>query len=129
LYDKYQGLPPRNSPLESVFLLVYIRRQEADLLATRALVRSILNLSESKELEEEAIKAFEDYCERMFPFWKRAEDLEVDEQRKALMELVKKPLKIKLPELYRAQAAMLRKKTKGSQQRARIPNRLKMKPR
>jgi hypothetical protein len=127
LYDKHVGPPPRNSPLESVFLLVFIRRQEADLLATRALVRSMINLSESQELEEEAIKAFEDYCGKMFPFWKRAEDLEVDDQRQALMKIINKPLRINMPELYKTQAAALKMKAKRKQasQKARIPDRLK----
>ena len=109
-YDKYQGVPPANGPLESLFVLVYLRRQEAELLATRALVASSL----AEEEKKEAISAFDTYCEKMFPFWKRAEDLDVDVQRKELLRMVKHPLRINMSEIYKAQAKALRRKHKQS---------------
>jgi hypothetical protein len=122
IYDKYRGVPPVDSPLESLFILVYVQRQESDLLATRALVAASL----ANEEEKEAVDAFEAYCERMFPFWKRASNLEEDSEKKALLEMVKRPLRIKLSEVYKAQARALKKKT---QRALGVPDRLKVKKR
>jgi hypothetical protein len=121
LYDRYEGTPPTDSPLESLFILVYVRRQEADLLATRALVRA--TLTKDEEDTDAAIEAFDKYCEKMFPFWKKAADTEADEEKKALLDLVKKPLRIKMAEIYKAQARTLEQR----QKRSRIPDRLRMK--
>jgi hypothetical protein len=122
IYDKYHGVPTANSPLESLFILVYLQRQESDLLATRALVSATLADEERKE----AVEAFEAYCEKMFPFWKRASNLEADEERKALLELVKRPIRINLSEVYRNQAEALKRK---EQKRRHVPDRLRMRQR
>ena len=114
MYDKYKGVPRANSPLESLFILVYVQRQEAQLLQTQAIVHAVLQ-SEGDE-RKEAVETFDKYCERMFPFWKKAVDKEADEERKALMDLVKKPLRIRLPEVFKMQAAAL------EQRRARSPS-------
>jgi hypothetical protein len=123
VYDKYRGVPTANSPLESLFILVYLQRQESELLATRALVEASLADEERKE----AVEAFERYCTKMFPFWKRGADLEDDEERKALMELVKKPLKINLSEVYKTQAKALRRK--AHKKSGAVPDKFRMKPR
>ena len=125
-------MPKINSPLESLFILVFVQRQQADLLATRALVASALADEEKKE----AIEAFEKYCEKMFPFWSRAGDTKDDEQRKALLEMVKHPIKIKMAEVYKAQAKALRRsharspsaaKTGQARRPAGIPDRFRTK--
>jgi hypothetical protein len=101
-YDKFAGLPPRGSPLETVFLLVYLQRQEAQLLATRALVQS--TLPEGKEASDPAIAAYQKYCDAMFPFMERAANRGKDDERKLLAEFVKHRARILLHPIYKAQA-------------------------
>lgn len=101
-YDKFRGLPPRGSPLETVFLLVYLQRQEAQLLSTRALVQS--TLPEGKEASDPAIAAYQKYCDAMFPFMERAANADKDAERKKLLEFIKHRAKISLHPIYKAQA-------------------------
>lgn len=119
-------MPPANSPLESLFILVFVQRQQADLLATRALVEATLADEERKD----AVEAFEKYCTKMFPFWDKATDPKNEEQRKALMELVKRPLRIDMAKVYKTQAnamkARARSRIKGN---VRIPSKFRMKKR
>jgi len=89
-------------------------------MATRALVEASLADEERKD----AVEAFEKYCEKMFPFWKRASELEGDEEKKALMQLVKKPLKLNMSAIWSTQAKALKRKHKRKQK---IPNRLRAK--
>lgn len=98
-YDKYDGLPPRGSPLESLFLLVYLQRQEADLLATRALVQSTLPEGQAAK---PAIEAFQKFVDRMFPFIESASKESADHER--LRDFVKQPVRIDLRPVYAAQA-------------------------
>lgn len=106
VYDKYDGIPPDGSPLETVMLLVWVERQQASLLATRALVQA----SVSKEDSKDAIKAFEEYCKRMFPFYENATKVDYEEEKKALAELVKHPVRIDLAKVYAGQARELQQR-------------------
>jgi len=106
-YDKFPGLPPRGSLLESLFTLVYLGRQEAELLSTRAVVQ--VSMPDSKEAQDPAIEAFQKYCDRMFPFLERAGDQEKEDARKRLLSFVKHPVKIQLKPVLKAAAARARK--------------------
>ncbi len=101
-YDKFQGLPPRGSLLESLFTLVYLQRKEAELLSTRALVQ--VAMPDEREAQDPAIEAFQKYCDQMFPFLERATNKDKEEARKRLAEFVKKPAKIKLKPIWKMQA-------------------------
>jgi hypothetical protein len=101
-YDKYPGMPPRNSPLESLFTLVYLQRQEAQLLSTRALVQ--VSMPTHQEAQDPAIKAFQKYCDTMFPFLDRASNQEEEQARAQLREFVKRPARIQLRPVWKAQA-------------------------
>jgi hypothetical protein len=93
-YDKYPGAPPRGSPLETVFLLVHIARKEAELLATRTLVRGqFALLSKSPEGAKAAYEAYQSYSDAMFPFLEHAKDTTTDDHAR-LMEHVKRPVEI-----------------------------------
>ena len=101
-YDKFHGTPPRGSPMETVFLLVYLQRQEAQLLSTRAIVQS--TLPEGKAASDPAIAAYQKYCDAMFPFLDRASNTDEDAARARLLEFVKHPARIALHPIYKAQA-------------------------
>ncbi len=101
-YDKFPGRPPRGSLMESLFTLIYLGRQEAELLATRALVQ--VSMPEMREAQDPAIEAFQKYCDRMFPFLERATNQDKEEARKRLMEFVKRPARIKLKPIWKMQA-------------------------
>ena len=117
-YDKYDGLPPRGSPLESLFLLVFLQRQEAVLLSTRALVQS--TLPEGKA-GKPAIEAFQKYADHMFPFISSASK-ETD-MHERLREFVKHPVKIDLRPIRAASAESARQSAvlKHSRLRPQVP--------
>lgn len=99
LYDKHVGAPEKGTLLESVFVLIFLQRQEEQLLATRALVQATL----SKEETKPAIEAFEMYCAHMFPFLAEAK-LGNPDQREALKAFAKTVAKINLRSVYKQQA-------------------------
>lgn len=103
-YDKFDGLPPRGSPLETIFVMVRLERQQAQLLETRALIQSVVGLHESKKTQDPAIEAFQEYCNKMFPFLDRALNTEKEEAHRRLMDFVKAPAKIALHPIYKQQA-------------------------
>lgn len=103
-YDKYNGLPPRGSPLESLFLFVFLQRQEAQLLATRAIVQSTIPEGAAAK---PAIAAFQKYCDTMFPAIKSAA-AETDMHAR-LREFIKHPAKIDLRPHYKNLAESARK--------------------
>lgn len=110
-YERYQGIPPRNSLLESLFVLIYLSRQEAQLLATKAMV---VGMNEGNP-SEQAVKAYTSYFESVFPFIERAANVEQDQQKKYLEEFVKHPAKINLKPILMAKAQEARQR---SQRRA-----------
>lgn len=102
-YDKYPTFPPRGSPLESLFLLVFLQRKEADLLSTRALVQS--TLPEGKAAQP-AIEAYQKYVSQMFPFIQSAS--KESELHERLREFVKYKARIDLRPVMAAQAETAR---------------------
>ena len=117
-YDKYPSLPPVGSPLESLFLLVFLQRQEANLLSTRALVQS--TLPEGKAAQP-AIEAYQKYVDRMFPFIESAS--KESEIHTKLREFVKHKAKIDLRPIMAAQAETARNNAvlRHSKLKPRIP--------
>lgn len=91
LYDRYEGLPPPGSPLETIFLIVYRERQKSEVLAVKAQVQSLILLVQqmagSSGSAKPAIKAYEAYTDHMLPVEKQAEELSDDHKR--LKEFVK----------------------------------------
>lgn len=108
-YDKFTGIPPRGSPLETVFVLVRLERQQAQLLETRALIQSVVGLHTEKKTQDPAIEAFKEYSSKMFPFLDRAMNTEKDEAMKRLEQFVKHPAKIALHPIYKQQAEHAKK--------------------
>lgn len=103
-YDKFAGVPPRGSLLETIFVLVYLHRQNASMLSTRAVVQSLVGLHENRATQDPAVQAFEDYCNKMFPFLDKAMDTEKEASIKRLVEFTKHPAKIALSPVYKQQA-------------------------
>jgi hypothetical protein len=108
-YDKFVGIPPKGSPLETIFVLVRLERSQSQLLETRALIQSIVGLHESRKTQDPAIEAFNEYCAKMFPFLDRAMNTEKEEAHRRLMEFVKAPAKIALHPVYKQQAEHAKK--------------------
>lgn len=119
-YDKYEGPPATNSPLESLFMLVSIRRMEAELLSTRALVHASMMTPDSKP--DPTIKAFQDYADKILPFLAASQDLERQKERETLLAFTKLRARIDKKEIYKQQAAQLNK-------HQRSPARHKIRPR
>lgn len=87
--------------MESLFTLVYVNRQNAALLATRAVVVSTLPEGSAGK---PAIEAFHKYADRMFPFMDRVgEKASLDHER--LKEFVKYKAKVSIKDVIEAQAA------------------------
>jgi hypothetical protein len=96
-YEKYPGVPPRGSPLETVFLLVSLQRREAELLSQRTLLRGQLAiLGKSTEAVKAAVESFEAYYDTLFPFMAEAADLDKQNDRAKLLEHVRYPMQINM---------------------------------
>jgi len=84
LYDLAKTPPAPRSLLESVFLLVSIRRRESELFQTQALVTAILGAAAgSYEPVEEALKSYKD---TMFPFLEAERVKKSDMEKEALKQ-------------------------------------------
>ncbi len=101
-YDQNRGIPQHGSPLESLFLLVLIQRQQAQLLSTRALVQT--SMPDEKAAADPAIEAYQKYHDAMFPFLDRIGDPDTEAQRKRLEKFVKHNARIDLKPYWRRQA-------------------------
>ncbi len=84
-------------------MLVCLRRMEADLLATRALVHAGL----TSESLKPTVKAYTEYADKLLPFLAAAGDTEKTKEREALLKFVKVRAKIDKKHIYRKQAAQL----------------------
>jgi hypothetical protein len=83
LYDLANGPPEPGSLLESVFLLISLRRRETELFQTEALITAILSAGTDKfEPIEQALQA---YKNAMFPFLE-AEKVKRSELAKRALE-------------------------------------------
>lgn len=103
-YDKYLGPPPQKTPLESLFMLVALRRMEASLLSTRALVHASITADTNIK---PAVKAYTEYADTMMPFLASAQDLDKQKAREALLKFVKVRAKIDKSYVYKKQAQQL----------------------
>ena len=120
MYDKYPGLPPPNSPQESLFMLIALRRMEAELLSTRALVHAGIT---SESQVEPIVKAFQEYADKTLPFLANAQNLDQQAEKEALLRFTKIKARINKTELYKKKAALLRK---GA---SKPPDKFKLQPR
>ena len=126
-YDKYPGVPPRGSLLETVFVLVGIQRRQAELLSTRALVQAIVGLHalspNPKETMHPAIEAFQLYADKMFPFLDKATTAEKTDQHKALEHFTKAPLRISTKDIYKQKVEHARRNAalRSTKLKPRIP--------
>lgn len=105
-YDKHEGPPPQDSPLESLFMIVALRRMEADLLSTRAIVHASMTPESNVD---PTVKAFKDYADRALPFLAAAQDLEHQQEREALLRFSKTKVRISTKKVYAPKAAKLGK--------------------
>lgn len=109
-YDKHEGPPPANTPLESLFMIVALRRMEADLLATRAMVHASMSPDAKPD---PTIKAFQEYADKALPFLAGAQDLEHQKERDALLAFTKLKVQINKKEIYKKQAQQLQRHSSG----------------
>lgn len=101
-YDTCGESPTYKSPRETLFILVYLKRQQTALLSTRALVQT--SLQSEKEAQDPAVEAFQKYYDAMFPFLENADPAQ-DEMHKALEAFTKvTSAKIPLKPIWAAQA-------------------------
>lgn len=84
LYDLASGPPEPGSLLESVFLLLSLRRREAELFQTDALVTAILAAGSDKFDPVE--RALEAYKNAMFPFLEAERGKKSDMAKEALKQ-------------------------------------------
>lgn len=117
-YDKHDGPPPQKSPLESLFILIALRRMETNLLATRALVHASLT---SESHFDPTVKAYKEYADKLLPFLSKAQDIEKQKEVDALLRFSKTKVQINKKALYKKQAEQLK--------RGEAHNRFKLKPR
>lgn len=101
-YDTIRQIPKRGSLMETVLMMVSLKRQQASLLATRAIVQS--TLPEGKAANA-AIKAFQVYYDAQMPFMDRAANSEFEQAKANLMQMVKHPLRFSLTPHYQAEMA------------------------
>lgn len=103
-YAKYPGVPPRGSPLETLFLLVHLGQKEAELLATRTLVRGqFASLAKSPESAQAAFDAYQSYADSMFPFLEQAANTTTTDHMR-LMEHIKSPMEIDIRSIRKERA-------------------------
>ena len=93
VYDMTDEPPPAGSLLESLFLLITKRRQEADYLKTRVLISAM----REERLEKNVLQEdFEDYLEASFPYHKSTKEKKDIQEKGALKEWIGKgALKVK----------------------------------
>lgn len=84
LYDLASGPPEPGSLLESVFLLISLRRRESELFQTEAIITAVLAAGSDKfDPVENALKAYKD---AMFPFLEAEKSKRSDMAKAALKQ-------------------------------------------
>lgn len=116
-YDKFVGIPPRGSLLETVFILVRLDRHQTQLLETRATIQALIGLHENRSTQDPAIKAFQAYAETMFPFLEKAGKTEESEQHERLNKFVQHKARIDLAPVYKAKQEAARAAALNSNRR------------
>ena len=118
-YDTVREPPPRKSPLETLFVLVYLRRAEQELMGTHALIQSLVMSIPSGTKIDPAIEAFQRYFNAMMPHLEKAAKKK-DEAKEALLRLTKHPVKIGLKSLYKQRSAQWKQAAKTKIPRAKL---------
>lgn len=113
LYDKYVGVPPRGSPLESIFCIVSSRRQNA---IAQGIMVLVAGFRDSKETPER----FQEFLSSMFPYLQGVEERQNEEAREALMDLVGKRLSIDTTQIGRPERSSTRMVSREATERFRI---------
>ena len=98
-------------------MILAMRRMEADLLATRALVHASLT---SDSQIDPTVKAFKEYADRLLPFLSTAQDIDKQQEREALFRFSKIKAKINTKMIYAKHAEKLNNV---------VPEKFKIKPR
>jgi hypothetical protein len=83
LYEKTSVLPPKGSLREALFLTVWLKRQEAEVLRTRVLAQGIVDLSEKGA--EATADVFKKYAASALPFLAKSQG-DTDKKMKEAME-------------------------------------------
>ena len=118
-YDTSRKRPAVRSPLETIFVYIFLRRAEQELMSTRAIIQALVAQAPNEASMKPAIVAFEEYFDAMMPTLEKAAE-EQDEAKKALLEITKHPLKIGLSSLYQKQADAWKKTTKMKVPKAKV---------
>lgn len=100
-YDQARGIPEPGSALESVFLLVFVNRTRASMLATHASLQAQLLALPHNETDP-IIASYKEYAAAIYPFVEQAEDIEGRNSREQLKEFVKWKAKIDLRPIWRS---------------------------
>lgn len=90
-------------------MLVVMRRMEAELLATRALVHASITEGTVKA----TVKAYTEYADKLLPFLAKAGEDENKREREALLAFVKKPAKIDKKYIYKKQIERIQQRGVG----------------
>ena len=83
LYEKASVLPPKGSLKEALFLTVWLKRQEAEVLKTRVMAQGIVDLA--KHGAEATAKLFKIYVGAALPFLAKSSEAS-DQKMKSVME-------------------------------------------
>lgn len=108
-------------------MLVAMRRMEADLLATRALVHASITENNVKP----AVKAYTEYADKLLPFLAKAGEDENKREREALLKFVKRPARISKKYIYQKQIERMQQRGvgMGSTPGAGATSKFKLRPR
>jgi hypothetical protein len=91
-------------------MLVALRRMEAEALSTRAILMASLVGPEAKV--DPAVKAYQEYADKVLPFLADAQDVEKEREKKALLDFMKVKAKLNMPKIYKKQAEEMRTRPK-----------------
>lgn len=129
LYDLASGPPEPGSLLESVFLLISLRRRESELFQTEALITAILGAGTDKfEPIEEALKA---YKNSVFPFLE-AERMKRSDMAKAALKQWTSHVAFRVKPLwtaYTGQEKKMHSQLRKSAERTRLAEEMRRKKR
>jgi len=117
LYDLAKEPPRPGTLLESVFVLMAKRKQEAEYFKTKAIIAS--NLAQSEEGVNLLNDALEEYRNRLFPFLSGEKKKADRDARKALKQWTNKVLKIRplwRPSEHRGMVSKLRRGAERTRQ-------------
>lgn len=96
LYDLSEGPPEPGSLLESVFILISKRRQEAEFYKTIAIVKATVSKDGSDDLRDSLME----YGRRIFPFLERQE-VKTEDMAKKVLEQWTSHKALKIEPLFR----------------------------